>query len=138
MSRLRKRWAALIATGAAVLALGIGGCGDDEEEPASSPEPAQQTESGADNSDTADVQAQDVQMLDFEFAPPTITIAAGGEVTWVNEGQAPHDATADDDSFATELLDPGESESVTFDEPGSYSYICSIHPQMTGTIEVAG
>jgi plastocyanin len=125
----------LIATGATVLALGVAGCGDDEEEPASSaPEPAQQT----DSSDTADAQAQDVQMLDFEFAPPTITIATGGEVTWVNEGQAPHDATADDDSFATELLDPGESESVTFDKPGSYSYICSIHPQMTGTIEVVG
>ena len=77
-------------------------------------------------------------MLDFEFSPPTVTIAAGGEVTWVNSGQAPHDATADENAFATDTIEPGDSGSVTIDEPGTYSYICTIHPQMQATVEVHG
>ena len=77
-------------------------------------------------------------MLDFEFSPANATIATGGKITWLNQGQAPHDATADDGSFATGTLEPGKLKSETFDEPGTYSYICTIHPQMEGTIEVVG
>ena len=62
----------------------------------------------------------------------------GGKVTWLNQGQAPHDATADDDSFATGTIEPGKLKAETFKELGTFSYICTIHPQMTATIGVAG
>ena len=140
MSRLRRTYGPLLALAAAVLALGIAGCGDDDDEPAPSdtaPAAAEETPQGADNGG-AGAQAQEVEMLDFEFSPPTVTIAAGGEVTWVNSGQAPHDATADENAFATDTIEPGDSGRVTIDEPGTYSYICTIHPQMQATIEVAG
>ena len=140
MSGLGRRQGPVLALAATVLALGVAGCGDDEDEPAGDggTAPAQQTQQGADNSGGAKVQAQQVEMLDFEFSPPTVTIATGGKVTWVKNGQAPHDATAHDDSFATETIEPGDSCTVTFDEPGSFSYICTIHPQMKATVEVAG
>ena len=131
----------LLAAGAVAMALGIAGCGGDDDEGStaqSAPEPVQQTPQGADNSGGANVRSQQVKMVDYTFSPETVTIAAGGKITWINEDQAPHDATADDESFATETLNAGQQGSVTFKEPGTYTYICTIHPTMTGTIEVAG
>ena len=137
----------------AALALAISGCGgDDDETSASSEETVTQTEtteetteaeapdeegtSNAPNAGGEPVRSERIEMLDFEFDPQDVTVAVGGKVTWINAGQAPHNATADDDSFATEDLDAGKIASETFDEAGSYPYICTIHPQMTGTIEV--
>ena len=78
-----------------------------------------------------------MKIVDFEFTPPEITVAAGTEVTFTNDDTSPHTATADDDSFDTGKLDDGgDSGSVKLDEPGSYSYFCEFHPTMKGTIEV--
>jgi plastocyanin len=84
------------------------------------------------------VRSAKVEMQDFSFEPPTVTIQAGGKVIWQNEGDAPHTATADDGSFDTRTVDPGKlkSEAAAFKEPGTFSYHCEIHPQMTGTVEV--
>ena len=77
------------------------------------------------------------KIVDFEFTPPDITVAAGTEVTFTNDDTSPHTATADDDSFDTGKLDDGgDSGSVKLDEPGTYSYFCEFHPTMKGTIEV--
>ena len=143
MNKLRRTYGPLLALAAAVLALGVAGCGDDDDDASSggggtTPAPAEQTPQGADNSGGANVRSVKIEMLDYEFSPPTVTIATRGKVTWLNQGQAPHDATADDDSFATGTIEPGKLKSETFKEPGTYSYICTIHPQMTGTIEVVG
>ena len=88
----------------------------------------------------APVAAQEasVEIVDFAFTPGTIEVAAGTTVTWTNSDSAPHTATADDGSFDTGTLQPGESGSVTFDTPGTYTYVCSIHPNMTGTVVVTG
>ena len=75
-----------------------------------------------------------VTMVDLAFEPSTVEIVAGDTVTWMNEGAAPHDATGD--GWATPLLMTGESASVTFDAAGTYAYICSIHPEMTGQVVV--
>src|SRR5687768_13729114 len=84
-------------------------------------------------------QAQDsasVDIADFTFGPNSVTITAGGTVTWTNNDSAPHTATGDGGSFDTGTIDSGQSASITFDTPGTYSYICSIHPNMTGTVVV--
>jgi hypothetical protein len=75
-------------------------------------------------------------MGDLFFSPGSVTIAVGDTVTWNNTGQAPHNATADDGSFKTPTIENGQSASHTFSQAGTFSYICTIHPQMKGTIRV--
>lgn len=77
-----------------------------------------------------------VSILDFSFDPVTLEIPAGTTVTWLNDGEAPHTATAEDGSFDTGQLDPGQDASRSFDQPGSYDYACVFHPQMVGAIVV--
>ncbi|HET9119579.1 MAG TPA: cupredoxin family copper-binding protein [Solirubrobacterales bacterium] len=75
-------------------------------------------------------------MGDLFFSPASVTVAVGDTVTWRNTGQAPHNATADDGSFKTPTIENGQSASHTFNQAGTFSYICTIHPQMKGTIRV--
>lgn len=77
-----------------------------------------------------------VMIANFAFSPQTITVSAGDTVTWTNTDQAAHTVTANDGSFDSGLLSQGQSFSQTFSSPGTYSYICSIHPFMTGTVVV--
>ena len=87
------------------------------------------------------VEAQDsaaVSIVDFAFQPASLEVAAGTTVTWTNTGQAKHTATADDGTFDSKNLKPGESFSFTFNTPGTFAYHCDVHPEMTGTIVVTG
>src|SRR5215212_5942076 len=81
--------------------------------------------------------AFDVSVVDFAFEPGTISVPVGATVTWTNTGSRPHTVTADDGSFDSGRLDPGEQFSQTFDQPGTYTYHCGFHPEMQGTIVVA-
>jgi plastocyanin len=78
----------------------------------------------------------DVEMQDYRFAEADLTIPVGTTVRWTNRGQAPHTATAEDGTFATEQLATGASASHTFVTPGTFDYVCALHPDMTGTITV--
>jgi plastocyanin len=82
------------------------------------------------------VQAASVSVVDFAFEPATLEVAAGTTVTWTNNGNRPHTVTADDGSFDSGRLDPGEQFSHRFDQPGTYSYHCGFHPEMQATIVV--
>jgi plastocyanin len=77
-----------------------------------------------------------VVMTDFAFTPQSITIQVGSTVTWRNDGPSAHTATADDTSFSTGILKKGESRTATFNQVGSIDYVCTLHPEMTGTVEV--
>jgi LPXTG-motif cell wall-anchored protein len=77
-----------------------------------------------------------VTIRDFEFAPASVTIDVGDTVTWNNDGPTPHSATADEGDFDTGIFDAGESRSHTFEEAGTFSYFCTPHPNMRGTITV--
>ena len=79
-----------------------------------------------------------VKITNFAFSPANLTVAAGSTVTWTNTDDEPHtvaSATADK-PFKSAGLDTNDSFAVRFDKPGIYTYFCSIHPQMTGTITV--
>jgi plastocyanin len=80
-------------------------------------------------------EAAEVSIVDFEFSPATIEVAVGQEITWTNEGEMPHTATFTDGPDSGSL-ENGDDFSHAFEEPGTYDYICSFHPQMTGTVEV--
>ena len=49
-----------------------------------------------------------------------------------------HSLVAEDGSFQSPDIASGERFSFTFTEPGTYTYICGIHPTMRGTIVVTG
>ena len=78
--------------------------------------------------------AGSVTMQDYRFSPSTVTVAPGDSVTWTNAGKQPHTATGD--GFDTGTLKPGASGSATFSDAGSFAYVCSIHPNMRGTVRV--
>jgi plastocyanin len=78
-----------------------------------------------------------VSVGDNFYAPTSVTVAVGDTVTWNNNGQAPHSATADDGSFDTGVFDPGGRRSVSFDSAGTFSYYCTVHGQaQSGTVRV--
>jgi plastocyanin len=70
------------------------------------------------------------------FEPSTITVSGPTEVTVANDDSVTHTFTLDDDSVS-ELLAGGETVTVTVDVSETTSFLCNIHPEMTGTIEVA-
>lgn len=75
-----------------------------------------------------------VNIKDFEYAPPTIEVKAGTKVTFSNDDTAAHTATAD--AFDTDSIRKGAKKTVTLNEPGKISYICTFHPYMKGTVVV--
>ena len=79
-----------------------------------------------------------VTIVDFNFSPGTITINQGDTVTWVNNGPTPHSATSSSGAFDTGIFPAGQSRSHTFNTAGTFSYICTPHPQMRGTVVVQG
>ena len=144
---MRWRIPALALTALAVM-LPLAGCGDDDS--SGGDEPASESgsvygggEGGGGNqpapeSGGAAVQAATVDITDFTYAPVTVKVSKGGSVEWTNGDKAPHTATAEDDSFDTGNLKKGDSAKVTFDEPGTFTYICTFHPFMQATVEVTG
>jgi plastocyanin len=70
------------------------------------------------------------------YAPGTRKIAPGSWVTWSNNGQDAHTVTAVDGSFDSGNLDPSEGFSWFFDQPGTFQYICALHPWMKARIVV--
>lgn len=75
-----------------------------------------------------------VAMEDFRFSPGSVTVDAGDTVTWTNSGKEPHTATGD--GFDTGLIKSRERGSASFARAGNFSYLCSIHPEMRGTVRV--
>ena len=77
-----------------------------------------------------------VSIQDGYFDPAHIVVAPGTTVRWVNEGEKPHNVTADDGLFDSGTLYPGDSYYwATFEGRGTVNYHCS--PQMTGSVTVA-
>ena len=91
---------------------------------------------GSASAQDAGVGDAQVNVVDFAFEPSSVTIPAGATVTWTNTGSRPHTVTADDGSFDSGNLAPGESFTHTFTEAGSISYHCNYHPNMVATVVV--
>ena len=83
--------------------------------------------------------AHTITIKNFAFAPGTITVAPGATVTVTNNDQVAHTITSSKGGFDTGDIAAGQSKTFTApNTPGSYSYICSIHQYMTGTLVVSG
>jgi plastocyanin len=77
-----------------------------------------------------------VLIKDFDYAPMDVTIPAGGSVTWTNRDGEPHTVTSVEGLFRSGALDQDQSFTFTFAKPGTYAYLCSIHPKMRATVTV--
>ncbi len=79
-----------------------------------------------------------ISIANFAFGPSTLTVKAGDEVTFTNNDSVTHTSTGADGTWDSGPIAPGQSYKVTLTTPGSYSFHCSIHPFMTGTVVVQG
>lgn len=80
----------------------------------------------------------EIKMVDIKFDPKDATAEVGQEVCWVNEDSIDHNAVAESGaSFKSELFGKGKTFTAKVEEPGTVEYVCTIHPGMTGTLEVS-
>ena len=102
-----------VVAAAAVLAAGCGGSGTSEP-----------------------VAATEVEMVkSYSFEPKVIEIAAGDTVTWTNEDNFTH--TVQVEGQEDHKVEKGEIVEITFNTPGTYDYVCTLHSQdMDGTVIV--
>jgi plastocyanin len=77
-----------------------------------------------------------IVLKNFHFAPTSLTVPTGTTVTWENLDGEPHTVVSMDGLFRSGGLDQNDVFTFTFDTPGTYRFLCSIHPQMMGTIIV--
>ena len=71
------------------------------------------------------------------WRPSTISVAAGGTVTWDNKSSSPHTVVSGEGLFDNQRLSPGESFSYTFTKVGTYTYYDDPYTQIgIGTIYV--
>lgn len=107
-----------------LLALLVGACGggdDDASDPTTAPSAAKGV----------------VSVQNSAFAPPTVSVKVGEQVTWTFRDSFSHTATADDGSFDSGSKSGDATFSHTFDKAGTFGYKCAIHPAMTGTVRVS-
>ena len=118
VSTLRRVFLGVLASG---IALVLGACGSDD---SSTPAAAAADRGGA----------ATVVIEDLAFEPETLEVKVGDTVTWTwKDGAVTHDVKGDD--FKSEVLSEGTFQHQ-FEKPGTYDYVCTLHPNMTGTIEV--
>lgn len=71
------------------------------------------------------------------FEPKHLEVQSGDSVTWINKDIVPHTATALDGSWDTGQLNSGEEKTIVFLEAQSSAYICTYHPSMKASLQVA-
>ena len=116
----------------AAAALAGAGCGSDDDEDSGADSPAR-------TATTAGGSGQRVNMVSGnEFQPKEVTVNVGETVTWTNTDSVPHNAVAKEgEGPKSELLPKGKTYSFTPDSAGKIAYVCTIHPGMEGTLNVA-
>lgn len=79
-----------------------------------------------------------VRMFDNRYEYKEIRIPVGGTVTWLGGGRNPHNASDADGAWTTETvfgsLDQydGDAATLTYDQPGVYTFFCSYHGNAEG------
>jgi len=81
-------------------------------------------------------QPNTVVMSNIAFSPASITVTAGTTITWQNNDSINHTSTSDNGAWDTGMIAPGQSGRTVFNTPGTYTYHCTVHAMMTGTVIV--
>src|SRR5947207_10307915 len=89
------------------------------------------------NDDNTSSKQNRIEIKDFAFNPQTITVKSGEKITWINRDEEPHTIVSVEKQFKkSSALDTDQEFTITAGVPGTYTYYCSVHPKMTGTIVV--
>jgi plastocyanin len=89
------------------------------------------------DADTTNGKQNTIEIKDFAFNPQTITVKSGEKITWTNRDEEPHTVVSVEKQFKkSSALDTDQTFTITAGAPGTYTYFCSVHPKMTGTIVV--
>jgi len=89
------------------------------------------------NTSSSGVGENKIEIKDFAFNPQTITVKSGEKITWINRDEEPHTVVSVGKQFKkSSALDTDQTYTIVAGAPGTYSYFCSVHPKMTGTIVV--
>ena len=78
----------------------------------------------------------EISIQAFQFVPAILTVKAGTAITWVNHDEEPHNVVSPERVFRSKAIDGGEKFTVVLDKPGTYNYLCAVHPHMRGKIIV--
>ena len=128
----------LLAAGLLATTLLAGACGGSDDETAGSDTSSSTTASGEGTSEGAGAATGDtVDIVDFNYKPADLKVAAGTKVTFTNKDGFAHTVTAKDKSFDSGNLDKGATFEQTFEKAGTYEYLCAIHNSMTGKVTVS-
>jgi len=85
---------------------------------------------------TPSAQRVEVIISNLSFQPASITVGRGSIIVWRNQDTVTHTVTAEDGSFNSGTIVVGDTFEQRFDKVKTYTYSCSIHPEMKGTIIV--
>jgi len=89
------------------------------------------------NTDSSGDGQNKIEIKDFAFNPQTITVKSGDKITWINKDEEPHTVVSVEKQFKkSPALDTDQQFTIVAGSPGSYTYYCSVHPKMTGTIVI--
>jgi plastocyanin len=78
-----------------------------------------------------------VGISEFLFGPEKVAVQVGQVLTWTNTDDSPHQVTVQGaTTLRTPVILKGQSAAVVFNDVGAYDYICGLHPNMKGKIEV--
>ena len=89
------------------------------------------------DADSTNSKQNTIEIKDFAFNPQIITVKSGQTITWINRDEEPHTVVSVEKQFKkSSALDTDQSFTITAGTPGTYTYFCSVHPKMTGTIVV--
>ena len=134
-----RRSLALFLSAIALVPAACGGDDDTEpNRPEANPDPTmggEATEDASGGGSTAEG-TREVVMRDFKFEPSELTVKVGQSVTWRNEDSDKHDAFSEEAGLDTADIGKGDTATFQPDEAGTIEYICSLHPQMKGTLDV--
>ena len=84
----------------------------------------------------ASAAAHQITIRNYAYGSGLMSISQGDTVTWTNQDSVSHDVVVTNGpvKFRSPMLTKGKSWSYTFSKAGAYSYTCSVHPDMRGTI----
>lgn len=122
----------------AVLALVAAGCGSSSSSSSTSssstPAPANSSTGSSSTASSGGGKTVTIDMKNIQFNPKSETVKVGTTVKWVNQDSAPHNVTGG--PIKSPTFGSGSSFTFKATTPGKISYVCTIHPGMTGTLTV--
>jgi plastocyanin len=100
--------------------------------------PEEPSSTGVQNNTPSVSESSTIIIDNMSFNPISLVVKKGTKVTWTNQDSTPHSIKGSESNAAmmSGTLQNGDSYDVTFNEVGSFSYMCGIHPSMSGNVVV--